>query len=141
MGVNVGQYGITGGSNDGVINMANTASVTLSGLPDGRYQLTETGAPDGYIILSNIIYFKIADGQAELTDAGGYTATYSNATLDKDTMTITITNTPGAALPASGGIGTHWFYWSGAVLTMSAGTALILRRKKRRRRPKARGKP
>ena len=140
--MNVGQYGITGGSDDGVIDMSDTASVTLSGLPDGRYQLTETNAPDGYIILSNTIYFKIADGQAELTDASGYTATYPNATLDKNTMTITIKNTPGAALPASGGIGTHWFYWSGAVLTLSAAIALLWRRQKRRRkRPMARGKP
>ena len=93
--------------------------VDLGELTIGRYRLTETKSPDGYIILTKHVYFEVykdtdGDLKARLTDEAGtavdsptdVAAIDGPGTGDTPTYTVTITNTPGAVLPNTGGSGT-----------------------------------
>ena len=51
-------------------------------------------------------------------------------TFEASTQTATIGNTPGAALPATGGPGTTIYYVAGASLLLLARGMLLLRRKR-----------
>ncbi|MDO5456466.1 MAG: SpaA isopeptide-forming pilin-related protein, partial [Eubacteriales bacterium] len=133
-----------GGITNGVIDLTAGAGKMITYLPDGRYQLVEEKAPDGYIIQHPYVYFTAARVEGQqliwLTDENGSRAageeegTYSNtiddATLDPGTnlITITIINHPGAALPGSGGPGTRIFLVLGTMLLCIAGTLLAGRR-------------
>ena len=90
-------------------------------MSNGIYKLSETHAPSGYIIVTRDICFKVSDGAVTLTNEDGEAATYSNATLMDDNTTITVANTPGAALPYTGGSGTGLFTILGSVLIAGAG--------------------
>ena len=59
--------------------------------------------------------------------------TWGNATLSKndDIFTITVKNTPGVALPSTGGRGTGLLYLFGIMLTGIAGVGFALRRRRR----------
>jgi uncharacterized surface anchored protein len=132
--VDVGALGIEGGTDDGVIDMTDLESVTLNALPDGLYRLTETKAPAGYIITEGTIYFKMDNGAASLTDEQGTAADYENVSIDTQTMTITIANTPGKALPMTGGEGNGRFGLWGLVMCLIGGAELIGVGMRRRRR-------
>lgn len=84
-------------------------NVTIAGLDNGAYTLTETKAPDGYIKADSIPAITI-----------------NNANGDK----VTVVNNAGQPLPETGGMGTTVFYLSGAVLMMAAGV-LMLSKKRR----------
>ena len=118
--------------------------VDLGKLGIGRYRLTETKAPDGYVLLSNHVYFEVykdTDGvlKARLTDESGAAVTSPTeiAAIDGpgsgDTLTYTITveNTPGVVLPETGGVGTDVFAALGGVMALFAGAVLVLRRRRR----------
>ena len=119
----------------------------LGALPVGKYRLTETKAPDGYIILENKIYFEIYENpkgtfigrfidengdplsEAEIEELSSI-VTLANATSGDETVcTITVINTPGAELPSSGGPGTTWIYLIGSILLLGCGITLIARRR------------
>lgn len=113
---------------DGVSKLTITSSngVTIpTGLTDGRYRITETAAPDGYIVLDDAIYFKVEQAIAEGTDEqGARQVSYSIVLSDKDGNVIStdkvklstsdsdfsyrlqIANQAGTALPSTGGSGT-----------------------------------
>ena len=120
-----------------VIDMTSSSVTSLSDLTDGRYKLTELAAPAGYIILDKSVYFRIENGKVELTDEAGDDLTESTKASvstetdqNKDTIyVITVSNTPGVELPASGGMGTHWIYLIGSILVLASGIALVSRRR------------
>ena len=123
----------------GAIDMTELAELELSSLPAGLYCLTETKAPDGYIILTNKVYFSItANRTVTLTDEAGTGENENeNATLERPTgnnhiYTIVVKNTPGAALPAAGGSGTNAFTAIGISLIALAGIALVMAKKRSR---------
>ncbi|MGI6743987.1 MAG: SpaA isopeptide-forming pilin-related protein [Eubacteriales bacterium] len=91
------------------------------------YCLKELKAPDGYIILNKDVYFKIDGTGIILCDAEGAPVApgyYTNVTVTGDgNLTLQIENTPGAALPSTGGIGTRAFTLMG--LTMMISSALV----------------
>ena len=108
-----------------------TAAVTIGKLPDGEYRLVEDSTKPGYIILQKEIDFTINDGVLEGADIEGVVI-FTKADEEKNTLAlITITNTPGAALPNTGGPGTTLIYFIGLMLTAFAGAALVMRRKRR----------
>ena len=99
-----------GGVSNGLISLTDEASLTITYLPDGRYCLTETRSPNGFILLSEPVYFKILRNANEpmicLTDADGNVLvdenqnvlnTYGNATL--------ITNNTGGESGTGGNAG------------------------------------
>ena len=99
----------------------------LTNLPDGTYRLYEVYVPDGYINTLPYIEFDVANGVAACSMAD------SEEKIDFDSTgtisLITITNTPGAALPHTGGPGTGIFTILGSILVMGAVMLLWRRRK------------
>ena len=121
--------------------------VDLGGLGIGRYRLTETEAPVGYIILTNHVYFEVykdTDGvlKARLTDESGAPVTSPTDTAaidgpgtgDTPTYTVTVENTPGAALPMTGGPGTFLYTLSGIALIFASALMYGFRMRRRERR-------
>lgn len=93
---------------------------TISGLPDGTYILREMEAPAGYVIEQKDIRFTVTHGEiSDLTKSDKVEQAASDSLA-----LLKITNTPGAVLPATGGIGTGLFTVLGTTLT--AGAALLL---------------
>lgn len=126
--VNVTEYGLGEG---GQIDLTDNAEITITGMSSGTYQLTETNAPAGYIILTKEIYFSVADGAVKLTDKDGNPQKYSGVSLLDDNTTIAVKNTPGVPLPYTGGPGTTALYLLGIMLTGIAGAGLVMRKRRR----------
>ena len=107
--------------------------LTFEGLRAGRYQISESAAPEGYNSLTFSLYFTIdEDGNVTWTNAlWNAIASQNMVEYTPATNTFTIGNTAGVELPATGGMGTTVFYVTGAVMTLGAALWLILRRKRR----------
>ena len=102
---------------------------TLTNLPDGTYRLYEVYVPAGYINTLPYIEFDVANGVAACSMADG------EEKIDFDSTgtisLITITNTPGAALPYTGGPGTCMIYLSGMALICLAAAGLVMKRRRK----------
>ena len=114
---------------------------TFTGLDDGDYRLTETTTPSGYNTITPI-EFKIvatheetADEPKLLTLSGNATTGEATFTADKDagSLTTDVVNKKGSTLPSTGGRGTRLLYIGGAILAVTAGTVLVLKKKMRNR--------
>lgn len=110
---------------------------TFTGLDDGDYRLTETTTPSGYNTITPI-EFKIvatheetADEPKLLTLSGNATTGEATFTADKDagSLTTDVVNKKGSTLPSTGGRGTRLLYIGGAILAVTAGTVLVLKKK------------
>ena len=121
----------------------NNGELTFTNLPDGEYKIEETVMPAGYVkSVTNDIYFKVVNGVVTRTDSTGASIEafdghdtpikVADITYVKENYgaTFTVGNTPGVALPATGGPGTTIFYVAGSALLLLA-IALLLRRKAR----------
>lgn len=109
----------------GTITVNKEDGVSITDLPDGTYNLTETKAPDGYIILNDSVEFSISNGIVSLEKT-------EHATING--TTITVKNTAGEALPNTGGSGTLP-YTLGGLMLMSVAALMygfIMRRRGRR---------
>ena len=124
------------------------------GIEPGEYKIVETLTPTGYVKPeSNDIYIKVTyDETTELHTITRYkeaytgddsaertvvsegenllSVTFEQAT-DTSLATITVGNTPGAALPNTGGPGTNLIYLLGLLLTSFAGTGILMKRRRR----------
>ena len=118
----------------------NGCGLVFADLSDGCYRLEETHVPEGYARTGDqYIYFRIAEGVATWMTDDTYSAekkegnqvTHTAAKGDEP-ATFTVGNTPGVALPATGGRGTAPIYIGGAAMTLLA-LALLLRRRARNR--------
>ena len=117
------------------IDMTSEGTFAINGLrANTRYRLQEQKAPAGYIIRESYIYFTFnPDLSIALTDDQGAqieTSADSIAAWDVGSKTLTVFNTPGVSLPATGSTGTVPYTAAGALLT---GVALILLVCRRRR--------
>lgn len=100
--------------------------ILLPGLVNGDYVLTELKAPDGYVILEGSLEFTVLSEEDEqgdiqrivfmtnVDDTGGV------VTLENNALTLTVRNTPGAALPSTGGRGTFAYTLSGLLFIAAA---------------------
>ncbi len=125
----VSEYGL---DENGLIDLTTAAEKTFAGMGNGIYKLTETHAPAGYIIITKDIYFSVSDGAVKLTDEDGNETAYSSVTLADDNTTIVVKNTPGVALPTTGGPGISLLYFLGGMLVLFAGAGLTLLCRKKR---------
>ncbi|ALT80171.1 cell wall ribonuclease G/E [Streptococcus gallolyticus] len=127
--------GNTWTSIDGVsdLTITSTDGVTIPvGLNTGRYRITETAAPDGYVILDNSVYFVVTESQAEngqssfaisLTDENGNTiSSLENVKVLEGNSSystrIQIANETGKALPHTGGSGRMFYVLVGLALML-----------------------
>ena len=106
---------------------------TFNNLPDGTYRLYEAYIPDGYIRTFTYIQFTLDNRvMKDVTAEGGDgTAVDWTPASGNKLALVKIKNTPGAALPNTGGSGTTMFYLIGLILTAIAGAGLVMRRKKK----------
>ena len=133
------------GKKTGPFSVGSTGEITITNLFPGHYNLKETKAPDGYIIVTDGFEFTInIDGTVTVT---GRTAdeygniTYSDTNnlvtfkqkTDTASVIVTIENTPGTALPQTGGIGTTLFTALGGLMTATAGAILTMKSYRRRK--------
>ncbi len=109
-----------------------TGEIQTFRLPDGTYRLYEVYIPDGYICKFRYIEFIIADRKITKvkTDPDPLESGVIEATgVETSLLALTINNTPGAALPHTGGPGTRIFTILGMLLI--AGAALLLWKRRR----------
>ena len=105
----------------------------IKGLDGIAYHLEEVKAPDGYNKMDDSVLVTMAatiSGQ-ELT-ALSCTAdgTRSVGTVEDGLVAVSINNTSGATLPATGGMGTTIFYVAGAALLLIAAVIFIVMKRK-----------
>ncbi len=113
-----------------VLDMTETGILTVYGLNAGEYTLEETTEPLGYNKLVDPIAIVI-EGTPTLEKC-----TWS-ATVDGETVTfnednylpLTIENSKGTVLPATGGIGTTILYVVGSILMIGAGVVLVTKKR------------
>lgn len=114
-----------------------SGKIELKGLVSGTYTITETKAPNGYILNSTPITFTITPGtKLETANEKGqyYVPTYSltgNAAATNNGSEITVENVPGVDLPQTGGAGTWMFTIGGLVLMAGAVVVFMATRKKK----------
>ena len=126
--VNVTEHGL---GEEGLIDLTDKTEMTITGMSNGLYKLSETIAPSGYIILIKDIYFEVSDGAVTLTDKDGGAETYSDVVLKDDNSTIEVKNVPGIPLPSTGGKGTRFFCLYGIMLTALAGVGLMMKQRRK----------
>lgn len=126
--VNVTEHGL---GEEGLIDLTDKAEMTITGMSNGLYKLSETISPSGYIILTKDIYFGVSDGAVTLTDKDGGAETYSDVVLKDDNSTIEVKNVPGTPLPSTGGKGTRFFCLYGIMLTALAGVGLMMKQRRK----------
>ena len=102
--------------------------VTIKNLQtsDTEYAIVEVDSPDGYVITNDTpVKFKVTSG--ELTDKTMTTG----VEYVSEGNEFTIPNTPGAALPNTGGPGIALIYLLGIMLTGLASAVLVMRWKRK----------
>ena len=129
-----------------------TGRTSFSGLTTGFYKISEMEAPKGYVLASDATFFiKVLDGEITFIDkddsktpdqwnnaSNGNLITYVLAVEKTDTTEATnacakVGNTPGTALPQTGGIGTTLFTALGGLMTATAGAILTMKSYRRRK--------
>ena len=106
-----------------------TNGITLTNLMDGQYQLQEVVPPLGYVITNpNPVTFEVSGGAIINTD-GTIPAVRYTALSESSNAEFIIPNTPGVALPHTGGIGTMSYICSGIILMAAAATLSAIRKR------------
>ena len=126
------------GDEDGKFTVSGVNGITFT-LPAGEYKIEEITPPPGYVISADsTFYFKVENGTVKYVDASGTVITDSSELLvkyaaktDSAPATFTVGNTPGTALPQTGGHGTALFTALGGLMTATAGAILTIRRKRK----------
>ena len=111
-------------------------------LAAGSYELTETAAPDGYVVLTNKVRFTVAsDGTlSDPTNEEGIADTKlaikGEGISEGSKGTIIVKNNPGKQLPNSGGPGTLFYTLSGLMLILASAMMYGFRMRRGERRIK-----
>ena len=121
------------------VTTENGGTAVFPNLAAGYYEIKEMNPPAGYILKGDSTFYIKVSGSGiqrvnreENTDPSEWqtaTGTIGAVTYDASTKTATIVNTPGAALPNTGGPGTRLFTILGSILILLSGTLLWRRRR------------
>lgn len=113
----------------------NDGKIYIRGLKPGTYKLTETKTNNGYVLLKNPVVIVITQTSAE---TGTATATVGGKTVtmnadDNGSLTakvpLTVVNSKGFNLPATGGRGIALFTIAGIAIVAAAGSLLFMRKR------------
>ena len=133
----------TNGIKTAVETSDNPGEFSFAGIPEGYYKLVETKFPDGYIGARGNPLFRVVEGNGRFMlqlleeKADGTIAPAENNRsdtvivndADNTIKLVTFGNTPGTALPMTGGSGTRLFTILGSILIAGAGLLLWRRRR------------
>jgi LPXTG-motif cell wall-anchored protein len=98
-----------------------------TGLDDGDYILEESTVPAGYNKMTDLEFTVTANHT--LTDITGLAADGMTADAATGTINDVVVNNTGTVLPETGGMGTMWLIFGGAMLVILAGVVMITRKK------------
>lgn len=110
--------------------------IYIRGLKPGTYQLTETKTNAGYVLLKDPVVIEIKDdnatGEAEASvDSKPVTMQNDQKNSGSDTaeVPLTVVNSKGFDLPATGGRGIALFTIAGIAIVAAAGSLLFMRKR------------
>ena len=97
----------------------------------GTYELVETATPDGYLQMTEAVEVNVGAGTVSYDDGSAYSRGGSGVSFDSESgvYTLSICNTSGKELPATGGSGTLPVYILGSLLVAVSAAVLVLRRR------------
>ena len=128
------------------VTTGDDGKVSFTDVAIGYYEVKEKQQPAGYIIENDgddTFYIKVdpegvkllkkvvEDGKLSLVEADGLVVNNVTVTSDGSSLEFIMENTPGAALPYTGGPGTNMLYFFGIMLTGLAGAGLVMKRRRR----------
>ena len=144
---------INSGDNDytSILSVGDDGSLTIIGLDEGTYTLTETKAPNGYVIPQGSITFTLVkdsmnafhlgavtvtpNGEAKLYDTSTAEGVNNGYSTSGDTLTINVQNISkdeaDFTLPSTGGMGTLIFTVGGLFVMAGAVVLAVYMYKKR----------
>lgn len=124
----------TPGGTSNEVTTDDTGKIYIRGLKPGTYQLTETKTNAGYVLLKDPVTIVITE---DSTTPGKATATVGSkeVTMIEDNGSITakvpltVVNSKGFDLPATGGRGIALFTIAGIAIVAAAGSLLFMRKR------------
>ena len=127
----------TPGESSNTVTTDDQGKIYIRGLKPGTYKLTETKTNNGYVLLKNPVVIVITEdsntpGVATVT-VGDKAVTMNADQNNKDSNTaevpLTVVNSKGFDLPATGGRGIALFTIAGIAIVVAAGTLLFMRKR------------
>lgn len=114
----------------------NEGKIYIRGLKPGTYKLTETKTNAGYVLLKDPVVIEIKDDNATgdaTADVGSKPVTMQADQINKTSATaevpLTVVNSKGFNLPATGGRGIALFTIAGIAIVAAAGSLLFMRKR------------
>lgn len=116
----------------------NNGEIHIRGLKPGTYKLTETKTNAGYVLLKNPVEIKITPSSKAEEAAKGVVTAYvgtKEVTMTDDNgsatakVPLTVVNSKGFDLPATGGRGIALFTIAGIAIVAAAGSLLFMRKR------------
>lgn len=126
----------TPGGDSNEVETGADGKIYIRGLKPGTYKLTETKTNAGYVLLKDPVVIKIkadnATGEAEAF-VGNKSVTMQNDQKNSGSKTaevpLTVVNSKGFNLPATGGRGIALFTIAGIAIVAAAGSLLFMRKR------------
>lgn len=127
----------TPGGSSNTVTTDDQGKIYIRGLKPGTYKLTETKTNNGYVLLKNPVVIVITEdsntpGVATAT-VGDKAVTMNADQNNKDSNTaevpLTVVNSKGFDLPATGGRGIALFTIAGIAIVAAAGSLLFMRKR------------
>lgn len=131
----------TPGGSSNTVTTDDQGKIYIRGLKPGTYKLTETKTKDGYVLLKDPVVIVITPStNVEEAAKGVVTATVGGkaVTMNKDSnntasataeVPLTVVNSKGFNLPATGGRGIALFTIAGIAIVAAAGSLLFMRKR------------
>lgn len=116
----------------------NNGEIHIRGLKPGTYKLTETKTKDGYVLLKDPVVIVItpstkaneaAEGVVSATVDGKKVTMNADNGSDTAIVPLTVVNSKGFDLPATGGRGIALFTIAGIAIVAAAGSLLFMRKR------------
>ena len=127
----------TPGGSSNTVTTDEQGKIYIRGLKPGTYKLTETKTNNGYVLLKNPVVIVITEDSntpgVATAIVGDKAVTMNSDQNNKDSATaevpLTVVNSKGFNLPATGGRGIALFTIAGIAIVAAAGSLLFMRKR------------